>query len=272
MDCLILIVIVLLALAGLYVLSVRGRTGHPELHKLRGRKYAHRGPHGPGIPENSMAAFRAALESGYGIELDVHLLADGNLAILHDSLLMRTTGAEGRIEDLTTQQLQPLRLEGTEERIPLFSQVLELYQGKAPLIVELKPYGGNCAALCQKAVAMLDGYAGVYCLESFDPRCLLWLKKNRPDLIRGQLTENYFRSKTSPLPWILKFLLTHQMGNFLTMPDFIAYRCGDRYTLSNTIARKLWKLQGVTWTLTDSADFDRAVAEAWIPIFEGFRP
>lgn len=272
MEIAITILIIVLVLAALYVLSVRGRTGHPELHKLHGWKYGHRGLHGDGRPENSMAAFRAALEHGYGIELDVHLLADGNLAIMHDSLLKRTTGADGRIEELTTEQLEPFRLEGTDERIPLFSQVLELFNGKAPLIVELKPLGGNYQTLCEKAVAMLDGYEGVYCLESFDPRCLLWLKKHRPDLIRGQLTENYFLSKTSTLPWILKFLLTHQMGNFLTMPDFVAYRCSDRYAFSNTVARKLWKLHGVTWTLKDKDDYDRAVQEGWIPIFEGFEP
>jgi glycerophosphoryl diester phosphodiesterase len=264
--------VILLIFALLYLLSVRGRTGHPELHKLHGWKYAHRGLHGKDIPENSMAAFQAALDHGYGIELDVHLLADGELAIIHDSLLQRTTGAAGRIEDLTAAQLEGLFLEDTQERIPLLRQVLELYDGKAPLIVELKPYGNNYNALCEKAVALLDGYQGVYCLESFDPRCLLWLKKYRPDLIRGQLTENYFLSKTSTLPWILKFLLTHQIGNFLTMPDFVAYRCSDRHTLSNTIARKLWKLHGVTWTLKDQEDFDLAVKEGWIPIFEGFEP
>lgn len=268
----IIFIVILYILAVLYVLSVRGRTGHPDLHKLHGWKYAHRGLHGEGRPENSMAAFRASLAQGYGIELDVHLLADGNLAIMHDSLLKRTTGAQGRIEELTTEDLDAYRLEGTEEKIPLFQQVLDLYDGKAPLIVELKPYGSNYDLLCEKAVAMLEGYHGVYCLESFDPRCLLWLKKHRPDLIRGQLTENYFRSKTSPLPWILKFLLTHQMGNFLTMPDFVAYRCTDRHTFSNFIARKIWKLHGVTWTLKDKEDFDRAVQEGWIPIFEGFEP
>jgi glycerophosphoryl diester phosphodiesterase len=272
MTALYIALTVIAVLAVLYVLSVRGRTGHPGLHKLHGWKYAHRGLHSEGIPENSMAAFRASLSKGYGIELDVHLLADGNLAIIHDSLLQRTTGVEGRIEELNTAQLEDIRLEGTDEKIPLFSQVLELYDGKAPLIVELKPLGNNYNALCEKAVAMLDGYKGVYCLESFDPRCLLWLKKHRPDLIRGQLTENYFLSKTSPLPWILKFLLTHQMGNFLTKPDFVAYRCSDRYTFSNTIARKLWKLHGVTWTLKDRQDYDNAIKEGWIPIFEGFEP
>ena len=116
----------LLLFGALYILSLAGRTGHKELSQLRGWSYAHRGLHEKGRPENSMAAFRAALEGGYGIELDVHLLSDGNLAIMHDSLLKRTTGCDGRIEDLTTEQLADYRLEGTTETIPTFSQVLEL--------------------------------------------------------------------------------------------------------------------------------------------------
>ena len=95
MVILYIILAVVAALAVLYVLSVRGRTGHPGLHKLHGWKYAHRGLHSEGIPENSMAAFRASLAKGYGIELDVHLMADGNLAIIHDSVLKRTAGVEG---------------------------------------------------------------------------------------------------------------------------------------------------------------------------------
>ena len=86
----------------LYIGSVGGRTGHPGLKDLQGWNYAHRGLHSKDVPENSMAAFRASLERGYGIEFDLHLLKDGNLAVIHDSLLKRTTGQEGRIEDLTT--------------------------------------------------------------------------------------------------------------------------------------------------------------------------
>ena len=125
---------IVLGLSVLFLLSLMGRTGHPGLKDLRGWKYAHRGLHGEGIPENSMAAFRASLAGGYGIELDIHLLADGNLAVIHDSALKRTTGKEGFVEDLTTEQLKDFPLEGTQEVIPTFSQVLELYDGKAPLI------------------------------------------------------------------------------------------------------------------------------------------
>ena len=154
-------VVILLFLLMCYIGSVGGRVGHPGLKDLLGWSYAHRGLHREGIPENSMAAFRAALDHGFGIEFDLHLLKDGNLAVMHDSLLKRTTGAEGRIEDLTTEDLKNYRLEGTEETIPTFRQLLELYDGKAPLIVELKPVDGNHAALCAAACRMLEDYRGV---------------------------------------------------------------------------------------------------------------
>ena len=211
-------IIAVLILFLLFLLTLMGRTGHPKLKLLQGWAYAHRGLHGHGVPENSMEAFRLAKVAGYGIELDVHLLKDGNLAVIHDSLLKRTTGAEGRIEDLTTDQLKDYRLEGTEETIPELQQVLDLFAGQAPLIVELKE-ANNYAELCRKTCQMLDNYNGPYCLESFDPRCVFWLRKNRPDIIRGQLTENYLRKNDLKLPWIMKFLLKNQMLNFLTLPD-----------------------------------------------------
>ena len=261
---------VILLLCILYLLAIRGRKGHPGLKDLRGWSYAHRGLHGAGVPENSMAAFRAALDGGYGIELDVHLLKDGNLAVMHDSDLLRTTGCSGKMEDLTTEDLEKYHLDGTKETIPTFRQVLELYAGKAPLVVELKVSGSNYAALTAAACRMLDGYKGVYCLESFDPRCLLWLKKNRPDLIRGQLSENYFATKTK-LPFILKLILSKNLGNFLTKPDFVAYRYRDRKsTLSNRLCLK--RMTGISWTVTSQEEFDTAVKEGWVPIFESFRP
>lgn len=263
--------IILLFLALLYIGSLGGRTGHRGLKDLQGWSYAHRGLHGNGIPENSMAAFRAALEHGYGIEFDLHLLKDGNLAVIHDSLLKRTTGAEGRIEDLTTEDLKNYRLEGTEETIPTFRELLDLYAGKAPLIVELKPVNGNHAKLAETVCNMLQDYPGVYCIESFDPRCVAWLKKNRPQIIRGQLSENFFRSDPKmSLP--LKLMLSTLVDNLVTRPDFVAYKFADRKNLSVFLCRKLFKLQGVTWTLRSKEDYDTAVKEGWLPIFENFIP
>ena len=262
--------IILLFLALLYIGSLGGRTGHRGLKDLQGWSYAHRGLHGKGIPENSMAAFRAALDHGFGIEFDLHLLKDGNLAIMHDSLLKRTTGAGGRIEDLTTEDLTAYHLEGTEETIPTFRQVLELFAGKAPLIIELKS-DNNAEALVDAAVKAMEGYEGPYCMESFDPRCVHILKKKYPHIIRGQLTEDYFRSN-SKLPVPLKWALKYQALNFLTLPDFVAYKYRDLHTVSNTLVRKFWGVAGVTWTLQTQEELDDAVRRGWIPIFEHFIP
>ncbi len=256
-----------------YLFAIRCRSGHPGLNDLRGWAYAHRGLHGNGIPENSMAAFKAALDHGYGIELDVHLLKDGNLAVIHDSLLVRTTGAEGRIEDLTTEELKNYRLEGTDETIPEFMDVLTLYNGKAPLIIELKPEMGNHAQLTEAVCRMLETYKGVYCLESFDPRCISWLRKNRPHLTRGVLAYAYGNNDKIKMPGYLKFILTHYLMNFQCVPDFIAYRFSDRNASPSVkICRKLWKAGAVTWTLKTMEEYNTAVAEGWLPIFEDFEP
>lgn len=265
------ILIILCAIPALWLFAIGGRKGHPGLPALRDWDYAHRGLHGEGRPENSMAAFQAALEGGYGIELDVHLLKDGTLAVIHDADLRRTTGKEGIVEDLTQEDLANYYLEGTDQTIPTFRQVVDLFAGKAPMIVELKVHGNNCAALCQATCDLLDGYDTVYCLESFDPRCIRWLKKHRPELIRGQLTENYFKSSTSPLPPVLKWILKHDLSNFLTRPDFVAYRYRDRHdTPSNRILLKT--ITGVSWTVQTQEEYDTAKKEGWICIFENFRP
>lgn len=264
--------IIILAICCLYLFLIQCRKGHPGLENLRGWSYAHRGLHGNGVPENSMDAFKRAKEAGYGIEFDVHLLSDGNLAVIHDASLKRTAGVDVQIEDLTLEQLQDYCLEGTNEIIPTFQQVLDLYAGAAPLIIELKAERGNASALCNAVCKVLDHYVGAFCIESFDPRCVAWLKKNRPDLIRGQLAENYFASPKSKLPWYLKLVLSCHLMNFLTKPDFIAYRFSDRKRIDNFLCRKFWGAQGVTWTIKSIQDHETAVEEGWIPIFEGFLP
>lgn len=269
---LVYIIVLIVLICILYILSTICRIGEDRMDAFRGWNYTHRGLHGNGVPENSMAAFRRAREKNYGIEFDVHLLADGDLGVMHESNMIRTTGREGRIEDLTAAQLSEYFLENTMQTIPEFGQVLQLIDGRVPLIVELKPVGNNHAQLCEKTCSMLDGYNGSYCVESFDPRCVYWLRKNRPDIVRGQITENFLNKKESKLPWVLKFMLTNLMFNFLTLPDFVAYQYADRRTLSDQIVRKLWKTTSVTWTLKNKREFQTAVAEDRIPIFENFEP
>ena len=268
-----MVILVLLAAFLVWMMLLRCRGYHPHWKKLRNYRYAHRGYHNkPTVPENSLAAFRAAVERGWGAELDVHLMKDGNLAVIHDSSLKRTAGADVCIEDLTKEDLAKYRLEESSEQIPLLQDVLRLFEGNAPLIIELKPEGGNHAALADAVCRMLETYKGVFCIESFDPRCIAWLRKNRPDIIRGFLTENFFHSK-SDLPSFLKFALKHCLTNITTVPDFVAYQyCDRKATVSNGLCRGFWKAEGVSWTLKTKEEYDTAVKEGWIPIFEGFEP
>ncbi len=260
-----------LLLAIFWIFAVKGRKNQPGMEKLNGHHYAHRGLHGQGKPENSMAAFAAALNKGYGIELDVHLTKDGQLAVIHDHELDRCTGCSGKVEDMTLAQLQQCRLEGTQEIIPTLSQVLQLFDGKAPLIIELKADGENHAQLTDRVMEEMKNYSGVYCIESFDPRCLKQLKKNYPQVIRGQLSDNYMKSKPK-FPWYLRLVMTYLLGNFMFRPDFIAYKFADRKNLSIFLARKLWKMPGVAWTIQTPEELETAASEGWIPIFEGFEP
>ena len=248
-----------------------GRTGHPELELLRKYRYAHRGFHDkPQIPENSVAAFKRAVEHGFGAELDIHLTKDGKLVVFHDSTLVRCTGVEGILEDKTLAELRELRLEGTDELIPTFDEVLDLFENATPLIIELKTYAGNHEALAKAAVERLDSYKGKYCIESFDPRAIGDVRKLRPDIVRGQLSTN-FRADPDEAPKGTAGLLTDLKMDFISKPDFVAYnfKYRDQPAFVKAVARGI---QGVAWTIRTREDLKAAEALGYIPIFEQFDP
>lgn len=257
-------------IGGLFFLCLNGRHGNPCLQPLTTARFAHRGLHGDGIPENSLAAFRAAVKYGFGAELDVHLTKDGVPVVVHDTVLARTANDPRRIDELTLEEAQTLRLCGTGETIPTLEEVLRVFDGKTPLLIELKTDRGNATALCETVMSLLDGYRGAFAVQSFDPRCLFWLKKNRPSVVRGQLAQNFHRSKEVSLP--LRFVLTSMVLNAFTCPDYIAYRFDHRRHLSFTAARRVWKMPCAFWTLQNAQDFDTAVNLSAMPIFEGFLP
>jgi len=267
-----LLCILLLISSTVFLLLLRCRRENPAWDRLLGRRYAHRGWHEkPRIPENSMSAFRRALDRGWGAELDVHLLKDGTLAVFHDSDLSRCTGQDGIIEDLDRDALSALRLEGTEEPVPLFEDVLSLFEGKAPLIIELKSYGNNYRRLAETVAVRLDRYRGDFCIESFDPRVLLVYKHLRPSVIRGQLSMD-FRPGGEPLPGWQRFFLRNLLTNVLTFPDFIAYRFEDRQRLTPRLCVNVWGAKEVNWTILRKEDMLAAEAAGAIPIFEQFDP
>ncbi|MBE6970678.1 MAG: glycerophosphodiester phosphodiesterase [Ruminococcaceae bacterium] len=267
-------VLAAIVLLELFLLALQCRRGHPQWKTLRAFRYAHRGYHDkPQTPENSMAAFRRAIANFYGVELDVHLMRDGNLAVIHDASLLRTAGVDVLVEDLTAEELKQYRLEGTQEQIPLFSEVLELFEGKMPLIVELKAERGNYNELAEAACKMLDQYRVSYCIESFDPRCLMWLKKNRPEICRGQLSQAFLRhGDGGGQSKLTLFVLQHLLTNFLTKPDFIAYRFEDRNNLCLQWCRKVFKVQEINWTITTKEEMEASEQAGNLVIFERFDP
>lgn len=242
------------------------------LETLKKFRYAHRGYHDkPQVPENSMPAFARAIEHGWGAEFDVHIIKDGSLVVMHDSELMRCTGEEGIIEDLTIEQVKALRLEGTENTVPTFDEVLELFENSGmPLIIELKSHGKNQQALTEAVCKRLDSYKGDFCIESFDPKVVKIVRKLRPEIIRGQLSMDFTKEPGSLSP-VTAALATDLFFNFMTKPHFVAYRFEDRKNKRNQDAIKAG-IQPVSWTIRSMEDLLQAEAEGSIPIFELFNP
>lgn len=236
---------------------------------FRGHNYAHRGLYDNehGIPENSLEAFRLAAEGGYGAELDVQLSRDGQVVVFHDDTLNRVCGVDGRVDAYDYTELREMPLLGTDARIPLFTEVLETFNGgeKRPLIVELKA-GPRNDELCRKTLGILKGYPGRFCIESFHPMIVLWFRKNAPEVVRGQLAmpaRDYLPAQKK----ILAFLLSRCCFNFLLKPDFIAYRNSERPRRIERLRRRGVML--VAWTSREAGK-DQKRNDA--VIFEQYRP
>ena len=250
---------------------LHGRKNGRGWDKLEGVRYAHRGWHDkPAVPENSLPAFRRAAEAGYGAELDVHLTKDGRLAVVHDSDLQRVCGQSGIVEDLTAAELAAYRLEETEETIPFLEEVLPLFEDKAPLVVEVKPNRGNHDVLTRTTMECLDRFRADYCVESFDPQVLVWLRRNRPEVLRGQLSQSYWKQPEGRSVW-RRLALTQLLFNVVTRPDFVAYRFEDRKNVSVALCRWMG-VRTMFWTIRSMEELLTAEAEGALPIFERFDP
>lgn len=226
-----------------------GHASRTKKAPFRGKNFAHRGLHTEDkvIPENSLPAFERAAHAGYGIELDVRLTKDGQVVVFHDDTLDRVCGVNARVDELTYGDLIELRLCGTDERIPLLSDVLETVNGRAPLMVELKG-SKRCGDLCRKTAALLAEYRGPVCVGSFDPFALAWFRFHAPKYLRGQLAAP--REEYGDRPGILAFLLSHTLLNMVSRPQFIAYKIGPK-PLTVKFAELLGKVTGcmkVAWT------------------------
>lgn len=269
----------LLTLFVIYLFLIASRRyGKKRFSRLMGYDYAHRGLHDnagdpPVRPENSMAAFAAAVEAGYGIELDIQLSRDRKMVVFHDDTLDRICGVHGRVDSFTYEELKHFPLLKSEEHIPLFTDVLELVDGKVPLIVELKMSPVKNFPVCEKAAAILRDYHGPYCIESFSPFAVQWFRRYRPGVIRGQLSGDLFKEAKNGAQNLGSFALTHLLTNFFGRPDFIAYdHTAAVGKPSLWLCRKLFGTLPVAWTIKSQEEYDRAKKTFSLMIFEGFRP
>lgn len=223
------------------------------------------------IPENSIPAFKKAVEAGLGIELDVQLSRDNQLVVFHDESLFRMTGVNKLLRQSSYEELKKYKLLNTEHAIPLLSDVLKVLNKNTPLIIEIKPEG-RYIETTKYTVELMRTYAGLYNMESFNPLVVKYLKDNEPQIIRGQLAYNSLidkKSKTSPL---LKFILTNLLLNFLTRPDYIAYDHNSMNNLSFLICSKIYRAKCVAWTIKSDDDYNRAKAYYDCFIFDSYIP
>ncbi len=218
------------------------------------RQVAHRGLHDRelGIPENSLPAFARAVEQGKAIELDLHATADNRLVVLHDFQLKRMTGVPGIVEEWTLEDLSKLRLQGTDAQIPTLDEVLELVNGKVPLLLEIKSERlGEVGRLEPVLMKRLASYQGEFILEAFNPEVLVWLHRHAPQYIRGQLGNLDDENRQ------FKFYSRHLMFNPRSRPDFIAFdiqKSGSKLRL----AGKKHGLPLLGWTIRTEAELKKA--------------
>ena len=215
------------------------------------------------IPENSMLAFDKALEKGYSIEVDVNMTQDGYIVVFHDNSLKRMTGIKNDITTMTLSEIKKFKLLGTENKIPTFEDVLLQVSGKVPILIEVKP-NSKYKELMEKLINLLEKYNGKYSIQSFDPRIVYWLKKNMPQISRGQISSKNIREVKSR---ILKILLGKMVFNVITKPNFISYQ----YLSINEKFYKKQKNKGrevIAWTLKNKEDYEKIRDYCDMVVFE----
>ena len=285
--------IVLAVLALVYLLLIMPRMiGRPDRKPHLDVLYAHRGLHDNSgdAPENTLAAFEKAVMAGYGIECDVQLTKDGVPVVFHDFTLARCArypegeipedavrnedgsfGVAGKVIDYTFEELQKFHILNSNEKIPTFEDFLKLVNGKVPLIIELKIELKDLS-VCPKVDELLEGYKGVYCIESFNPLGLYWYRKHRPQVMRGQLSDEFHKDKPKEFKGPLYFILTNLFFNFLTKPDFIAYNHKYSQNISLRLCRHLFGSVTAAWTIKSNEQLQAAQKGFDIIIFDSFIP
>ncbi len=246
---------------------------HKDIPAFQGRFYAHRGlfDNQTDHPENSLKAFQRAIDHGYGIEMDVQLTKDNIPVVIHDDTIDRVVfNHTGKVCDYTYEELKTFHLCDSQQTIPTMQEFLDLVRGQVPVIIEYKVKESDTELLvCQIVNKMLEQYEGLYCIESFNPRVPLWYRRHKPEIMRGQLSDEFYRDgMKSFVHYACGFLLL----NFLTKPDFIAYNIEREQNLSRRIDKYLYRNTSVAWTLKSQEQYEKNKSRFDLFIFDSFIP
>lgn len=225
-------------------------------------EYAHRGLHGNGVPENSLAGARLAIVKGMGIECDIQRTADGTPMIFHDWDLLRLTGTEGLTEGHTALEMRELRYLDSDEGPATLSDLLALIDGQVPLLIEIKSRRGYDVELtCRIVTRELATYQGPAAVMSFDPRVARWFRRNASEVCAGLVMREDEHGYTQRR-W------QRRLAFAIAKPDFLAYHIA---ALPNdwVAALRAEGLPVLTWTVNSPETRVRAVACADALISEG---
>ena len=242
---------------------------------LTARPVAHRGLHdrARGIIENMPAAAQAAIDGSFGIECDIQLTADGEAMVHHDDALGRLAEGSGALLDMTAAELKAVRFKDTSERMVSLGDLCALVAGRVPLVIEVKSHFDGDRKLVARMVEVLASYRGPAVGMSFDPDQVLALRALMPELPRGIVAERSYEAADWPeaTPAQRRGML-HLRHGFRTRPHFIAYWVDELPAPAPWIARNVFGLPLLTWTVRTPEQRARAARYADQMIFEGFRP
>jgi len=216
---------------------------------------AHRGLHSKTLPENSIGAFLEAKKQGFAIEIDIHLTSDGHIVVFHDEDLFRMTGTKGDIRQKPLEEVKKLRLQNTGYSIPVLKEVLYLVGSEVPLLIEIKSVGKDAVGKLEDAlIKELDNYKGEFAIQSFNPYSLEYIKNNRANFLRGQISQ-FFKQKK--MTFFKRYALKNMLLNKKSEPHFIVYKIQD---LPFKKVEKL-KAKGIpilAYTIAGRADLKKA--------------
>jgi glycerophosphoryl diester phosphodiesterase len=242
---------------------------------LTARPIAHRGLHDAtcGIIENTAGAVRAAIESNYGIEVDLQISADGEAMVHHDDVLGRLTEGAGRLDRFSAAELKRVPFRGSDERMMTLGELCDIVGGRVTLLIELKSRFDGDRRLPARVAAVLAGYGGPIAPMSFDPRQIAQLRHQAPSIVRGLVAAKY---RPHPYWDLMPAWMRHGMGYLVTAitarPQFIAYAVADLPAVAPLFARHVLCLPLLTWAVRTPTERQRAARWADQIIFEGFRP